>query len=289
MTDSSAPVSSIEKEFGVPIPGAILPEDQWAKTALKKVPEGLLNWAELFGRVAPVLIDVGCGNGRSMLTSAVARPEMNHLGIDILPVVIRYATRRGNQRGLANTRWAVIGGREFLLNHVEAGSVAEIHCYHPQPYYRQDQVSLRLITPEFLLLIHRALAPGGRVVLQTDHPGYWKYMLSVVSLFFEFSERQMPWPNAVKGITRREIIARRQGLTIFRGDGTARTDLILEDAMALAESLPLPTFNADRRLQALDQIEREISPSGNSSGRTHSRRGGAQKSRQRKPGPRRTS
>ena len=126
MTDSSAPVSSIEKEFGVPIPGAILPEDQWAKTALKKVPEGLLNWAELFGRVAPVLIDVGCGNGRSMLTSAVARPEMNHLGIDILPVVIRYATRRGNQRGLANTRWAVIGGREFLLNHVEAGSVAEI-------------------------------------------------------------------------------------------------------------------------------------------------------------------
>ena len=63
MTDSTAPVSAIEKEFGVPIPGAILPEDQWAKTALKKVPEGLLNWAELFGRVAPVLIDVGCGHG----------------------------------------------------------------------------------------------------------------------------------------------------------------------------------------------------------------------------------
>ena len=288
MTEPSAPVSSIEKEFGVPIPGAILPEEHWAKTALKKVPEGRLCWKDLFGRIAPVVIDVGCGNGRSMLTSAVARPDMNHLGVDILPVVIRYATRRGNQRGLANTRWAVIGGRELLLKHVEAGSVAEIHCYHPQPYYRQDQVSLRLITPEFLLLVHRALAPGGRLVLQTDHPGYWKYMLRVVPLFFDFSERLMPWPNAVKGITRREIIARRQGLTIFRGEGTARVDLVPEEAMKLAESLPLPTFNADRRLQALDAIEREITPSGSSSGRSHSRRGGTQ-ARQRKRGPRRPS
>jgi len=279
MTNPAPGSSPVEKEFGVPIPGRILPEDQWARTALKKVPEGPLDWPQLFGREAPVVIDIGCGNGRSMLTSAVARPEINHLGVDILPVVIRYATRRGNQRGLSNTRWAVIGGRELLLNHVAPGSVAEIHCYHPQPYYRQDQVSLRLITPEFLLLVHRALAPGGRLVLQTDHPGYWKYMLSVVRLFFDFSERLMPWPNSVKGITRREIIARRQGLEIFRGEGTARTDLIADDAMKLAESLPLPTFNADRRLQELDQLEREIPAAGTGSGSP--RRNNSSRSRRR--------
>ncbi|GEM_PF-108245 len=284
MTDRPSASSPVEKEFGVPIPGLILPTEQWAKTALKKVPEGLLDWPQLFGRNAPVVIDVGCGNGRSMLTSAVARPEVDHLGVDILPVVIRYATRRGNQRGLGNTRWAVIGGRELLLNHAAPGSVAEIHCYHPQPYYRQDQASLRLITPEFLLLVHRALTPGGRLVLQTDHPGYWKYMLSVVSLFFDFSERLMPWPNAVKGITRREIIARRQGLPIFRGDGTARTDLVADDAMKLAESLPLPTFNADRRLQALDKLEQEIQPTG--SGSSSPGRGNSSRSR-RKPDRRR--
>lgn len=261
------PTSSVEKEFGVPIPGQILPEDQWAKTALKKVPDEVLDWQQLFGRTAPVVIDIGCGNGRSMLTSAVARPEMDHLGVDILPVVIRYATRRGNHRGLTNTRWAVIGGRELLLRHVAPASVAEIHVYHPQPYYRQDQVSLRLITPEFLLLVHRALVPGGRLVLQTDHPGYWKYIQKVVPVFFDFTERQMPWPDAVKGITRREIIARRQGLSIFRGEGFARTDLNSDDALVFAESLPLPTFNADRRLQALDRIERE----GDSSETTSSR------------------
>jgi tRNA (guanine-N7-)-methyltransferase len=246
-----------EMEFGIPIPGTILPPESWAKTALKKIPEGPLDWQVLFGRSAPIVIDIGCGNGRSMLTSAVARPEMDHLGVDILPVVIRYATRRGNQRGLANTRWAVIGGRELLKHHIPSQSVSEIHCYHPQPYYRQDQVGLRLITPEFLALIHRALISGGRLVLQTDHPSYWQYMVQIVPLFFDFAERSQPWPHAAKGITRREIIARRQGLRIFRGEGTARTDLDYTAAVSLAELLPLPTFNADRRLQNLDELERE--------------------------------
>src|SRR5206468_524623 len=88
-----------------------------------------------------------CRNGGSTLGSAVARPEYYHLGIDILPVVIRYATRQGNQRGLSNLRFAVIGGRELLAEHVPAGSVAEIHIYHPQPYSEPSQIDRRLITP----------------------------------------------------------------------------------------------------------------------------------------------
>lgn len=252
MSDAAA---TIEQEFGVPMPGRILPPERWARTALKRIPPGLLDWQQLFGRTAPVVIDIGCGNGRSMLASAVTRPDRDHLGVDILPVVIRYATRRGNQRGLSNTRWAVIGGRELLAEHVVPGSVAEIHVYHPQPFYRPDEVGRRLITPEFLCLVHRALVPGGRFVLQTDHPGYWKYMQDVVPVFFEWQPRTQPWPHAPRGVSRREIIARSKRLPIFRGEGCARTDLDLFAAATLAETLPLPLFNADRRLQALDAEE----------------------------------
>ncbi|MFN9718940.1 MAG: tRNA (guanine(46)-N(7))-methyltransferase TrmB, partial [Planctomycetota bacterium] len=224
VSDEALRNDGVESEFGVPIPGRILCESQWARTALKKIAPGPLNWPQLFERVAPIVIDIGCGNGRSTLVSAVARPDTDHLGVDILPVVIRYATRRGNQRGLSNTRWAVIGGRELLMHHVLPGSVSEIHCYHPQPYYRQDQVGLRLITPEFLMLVHRALKAGGRLVLQTDHPSYWNYMMRVVPVFFDFEERAEAWPHAPLGMTRRELIARSHGLRIFRGEGVARTD-----------------------------------------------------------------
>jgi tRNA (guanine-N7-)-methyltransferase len=247
----------IEKEFGVPIPGEILDPVQWAKTALKKVPEGIIDFALLFGRQAPLILDLGCGNGRFSLASALERREFDHLAVDILPVVIRYATRRGNQRGLANIRFAVIGGRELLADRIAPASVAEIHCYHPQPYYEQSQVHRRLITPEFLWLVHRALVPGGLFVIQTDNPGYWKYIREVAPVFFEFAEHPGRWPNAPRGRTRREIVALAKGLPVFRGIGRARPDLSESEAVVLAEALPPPAFDADRRLRQLDTLERE--------------------------------
>lgn len=244
----------IEREFGVPFPGRALPPEQWAQTALKAVPAGHLNWAELFGRVAPVVLDLGCGNGRYLIGSALARPGHDHLGVDILPVVIRYARKRGNQRGLTNLKFAVLGGRELLEAHVAPHSVAEAHCYHPQPYYDPAQVHKRLITPAFLATVHRALAPGGRFVIQTDNPGYWKYIRAVVPVFFEFHELDGRWPDAPRGRTRREIIATQKKLPVFRAEATARTDLSGADALALAEALPPPTFDADRRLRDLDRL-----------------------------------
>jgi tRNA (guanine-N7-)-methyltransferase len=248
----------IEREFGVPIAGEILEAERWTQTALKKLPdEGPLDWQTLFGRRAPVVLDLGCGNGRFLIGSAVWRPDHDHLGIDILPVVIRYATRRANQRGLTNIRFAVKDAQSFLEKYVFPASIAEIHCYHPQPFYNPGEVHRRLVHPEFLVLVHRALTPGGLFFVQSDNPGYWRYILQVVPFFFEFEERAKPWPDAPKGRTRREIIALRRGLPVFRGMGCARRNLGESEAIRLADSLPPPIFDADPRLRELDIEERK--------------------------------
>ena len=96
----SSDLSNYEYEHGEPIPGRILPPSEWAKTAVKRLPApGPRDWGAMCGRVAPVVLDLGCGNGRFTLASALARPDHDHFSIDVLPVVIRYATRRANQRG----------------------------------------------------------------------------------------------------------------------------------------------------------------------------------------------
>jgi tRNA (guanine-N7-)-methyltransferase len=245
----------IEREFGVPVAGEILDPGQWTQTALKKLPEGLLDLPSLFGRSAPLVLDLGCGNGRFLIGSAVWRPGNNHLGIDVLPVVIRYATRRANQRGLGSIRFAVVDAVQLLESHLPPGSAAEVHCYHPQPYYDPAQVQLRLITPHFLALVHQVLVPGGLFFIQTDNPGYWHYIRAVVPFFFDFHERIGRWPDAPKGRTRREIIALRRQLPVFRGSGPAREGLSAAEALRLAEALPPPVFDADRRLRELDEYE----------------------------------
>lgn len=246
----------IEQELGVPIPGRILPEAEWARTALKRLPEpGPLDWAALFGRVAPVILELGCGNGRFTLSSALARPDLNHFAVDVLPVVIRYATRRANQRGLHNVRFAVKDAQSFVAGFVADGSVGEVHLYHPQPYHDRRKAHLRLITPRFLADLHRALGPSGLFVVQTDNPDYWHYMTRVIPCFFRFEEHEGPWPDAPEGRSRREIIARQRGLRIFRGVGTRLDELDRPTALSLAESLPEPRFRSRGPWCDLDRIE----------------------------------
>jgi tRNA (guanine-N7-)-methyltransferase len=200
---------------------------------------------------------LGCGNGRFLIGSAVWRPGHDHLGLDILPVVIRYATRRANQRGLNNIRFAVGHAGTLLEHHIAPCSAREIHCYHPQPYYDPAQVHRRLITPDFVALVHRSLEPEALFFIQTDNPGYWRYIRAVVPLFFNFHDQEKPWPDAPKGRTRREIIALRRGLPVFRGWGSVRPGLSETEALQLARSLPAPTFDASRHLRELDRLERE--------------------------------
>ncbi len=246
----------IEEEFGVPIPGVILPEDQWARTAIKRLPPtGPLDWAELFGRVAPVVLELGCGNGRYTLQSALARPEIDHLASDILPVVIRYATRRANQRGLHNVKFAVKDAQTLVRAYVRASSVAEIHLYHPQPYHNPRMAHLRLVTPRFLADVHQTLQPAGLFVIQTDNPDYWAYMTRLLPVFFDFHEQPGPWADAPQGRSRREILARSRGLKIFRGYGTRRDNLTPADAIARAEALPPPTFRSRGPWIDLDSME----------------------------------
>ncbi len=250
------PRRHMEREFGVPIAGEILAPEQWTQTALKRLPvEGPLSWRELFGRQAPVVLDVGCGNGRYLIGSAVWRPDHDHVGIDILPLVLRYATRRANQRGLTNLRFAACDGWRFLSGFVPPGSLAEIHCYHPQPYPDARHVQRRLLTPAFLALLHRALLPGGLFYVQTDNPAYWEYLKHVLPAFFVFHEQPRPWPDAPKGRTRREIIALRRGMPIFRGWGPARSDRTPEDLDRLVRTLPPPEFDAGPVHPELDRLE----------------------------------
>jgi len=254
MSQPNQQPNRIEREFGVAFPGEVLDGSMWTQTALKAMPSGLLDWRELFGREASVVLDLGCGNGRYLIGSSLARPERDHLGIDILPVVIRYARKRGNQRGLANLKFAVLGGKDLLEKHVPPHSIDEIHCYHPQPYYEPAKIHLRLITPTFLTLVHRGLKPGGLFVIQTDNPGYWKYICAVAPVFFHFQEQTERWPDAKQGRTRREIVALKQRLKVYRGYGYAKEELSEAEAQRQAELLPPPSFDADRRLRDLDRL-----------------------------------
>jgi len=205
----------LEFELGVPLPGSVLPQDRWTRTALEG-PRRPFDWDRVFGRSGPRVVELGCGTGRYLVGSSVARPGHDHLGIDVVERLVREASGRGDRRGLANLRLVTGDAVTWLFEWLTEDSVDEIHVYHPQPYYNPAEKGLRILTPEFLDRMWKVLRRDGLFVLQTDHPPYWRYLLQAASKYFEPEVDSGPWPDAPEGRTRREIISRRKGMPIRR-------------------------------------------------------------------------
>jgi tRNA (guanine-N7-)-methyltransferase len=238
MLSSLTPPSHADSEFGVPFPGRVLPRARWTTTGLRP-PAGPFDWSATFGREAPRVVDLGCGNGRYLIGSALARPTHDHLGVDLVQVAVDWAARRANRRGLANVRFAVGDAVEWLFERFATASLDEVHVYHPQPYYEAGAAARRLLNPAFFDRLWTVLRPAGLLVLQTDNRAYWKYLERAAEKHFVPARLPGPWPDAPRGRTRREIEARRKGLVVWRMEARRRE-------RPLDVGIPEPEFDADR-------------------------------------------
>jgi tRNA (guanine-N7-)-methyltransferase len=233
-------------EGGPPFPGRVLEKQLWTRTrASLGSPGERFDWKRWFGREAPRVVDLGCGNGRFLVASALARPGVDHLGVELVPPAVRLGSLRAGQRGLTNCKIAWGDATEFICERCEPASLDEVHLYHPQPHYDANNKSRRQLAPAALLAIHRALNLGGLFVFQTDNPAYADYARATIPLLFTFRELDGPWPDAPQGRTLRELVAKQRGLPITRVEAR-RLDLSDAEAASRTAAMPAPEFDARR-------------------------------------------
>lgn len=182
----------------------------------------MFDWDREFGRRAPRIVDIGCGDGRYLLDSARARPGSDHLGIELVGPLLAKGRREAERLRIPNLRFVAGDAVRWLRERLGEGSVDEIHIYHPQPYHDPAQAGLGMLTPEFFERAWRVLVAGGLLVLQTDSRPLGKYLLEACRKHFEPELRPDPWPGAPGGRTRRESVAIRKKLTVTRIEARRR-------------------------------------------------------------------
>ncbi|HEX7707308.1 MAG TPA: tRNA (guanosine(46)-N7)-methyltransferase TrmB [Thermoanaerobaculia bacterium] len=173
----------------------------------------LLNLEALFGNTNPVILEIGSGKGRFLISTATERPDMNLLGIEKSLHYHRVIRDRVAKRHLTNV--ALINHDAFLVMQkmLPDSSIAEIHVYFPDPWPRKREQKRRIIRPDALQEMRRVLVAGGSGIFVTDHRDYFEAAAPLVEQQFE-AERRVPQPDEPPR-TNYEAKYRTEGREIF--------------------------------------------------------------------------
>lgn len=127
-----------------------------------------VDWPAIFGRRAPLVLEIGCGNGEMLARRAAAAPHNDFLAVDLQwPSVLR-ALRRVNQAGLDNARLTK-GGADMVLTRLCApGQLSHVYCLFPCPWPKRRHQVKRLFDAQFLRLMNSRMAPQADFRLVTD-------------------------------------------------------------------------------------------------------------------------
>ena len=184
MVESAKPLRSI-RSF-VRREGHITPaqrralKDLWPRYGIE-AGEALLDFAAVFGRHAPVILEIGFGNGDALVAEAAAHPEINYIGIEVHRPGIGNLLRKLESSELKNVRVMLADAKEVLTAQIPEASLSGVRLFFPDPWPKQRHRKRRLVQADFAALVKCKLVPGGYIHLATDCRDYAEHMGSVLS------------------------------------------------------------------------------------------------------------
>ncbi|MBD8080643.1 tRNA (guanosine(46)-N7)-methyltransferase TrmB [Cellulosimicrobium arenosum] len=141
---------------------------------------------ELFGRSAPLVVEIGSGQGEAVVAAAEREPERDFLALEVYLPGLAKTVREAGRRDLTNLRLLEVNAVEVLASTLPAGSVDELWVFFPDPWHKSRHTKRRLVTPSFGALAERVLRvpdggrPGGTLRLATDWAPYAAKMVEAL-------------------------------------------------------------------------------------------------------------
>ncbi len=155
-------------------------EAHWARFGIDNT-EAPLDFVALFGRDAPVILEIGFGNGDALATLAALHPENNYLGIEVHRPGVGRLLNRLAAEDLDNVRVLSADAVEVLARRIPPASLDAAHLWFPDPWPKKRHHKRRLVQPEFVQRLRTRLKIGGRFHLATDWQDYAEDMLAVLT------------------------------------------------------------------------------------------------------------
>lgn len=151
-----------------------------------------LDLPALFGRDATCVLEIGFGNGDSLVQQAVESPDSDFLGIEVHQPGVGHCLIRAHEEAIDNLRLIVHDAVEVLDLQIVERSLARINLYFPDPWPKKRHYKRRIVQPRFLELCATHLVPGGSLNIATDWANYAEHIDEIFdrSTIFRCAERR---------------------------------------------------------------------------------------------------
>jgi tRNA (guanine-N7-)-methyltransferase len=140
-----------------------------------------LNLRHVFGRSAPVILEIGFGMGDSTATIAQAHPESDYLALEVHTPGVGNLLKLIDSHQLTNIRIMQHDAVEVLRDMISDGTLDGVHIFFPDPWHKARHNKRRLIQTPFIAQLVQKLKPGGYIHVATDWQDYAEQVLSVLS------------------------------------------------------------------------------------------------------------
>ena len=186
MTDTNPdrpdrPIKSFVTRAGRMGPGQVRALAELGPRFLVPFSRLLLDTDALFGRSAPVVLEIGFGMGTATSAIAVARPDTDFIGVEVHTPGVGALLKQIGETGATNLRIVEHDAVEVLDHMLAPQSLAGIHVFFPDPWHKLRHNKRRLIQAPFVDRLVSRLAPGGYLHCATDWRPYAEQMLAVLS------------------------------------------------------------------------------------------------------------
>ena len=148
--------------------------------------QGRFDFPAIFGRDAHRTLEIGFGNGATLLALARAHPDQDFLGVEVHRPGVGRLLLAADAQHINNLRVVCADAVQVLSQCVSDASLDATLIYFPDPWPKKRHHKRRLVQPEFAALVARKLKSGGRLQLATDWPDYAEHMLAVLSVSPDF-------------------------------------------------------------------------------------------------------
>lgn len=155
-------------------------QEQWPRYGIE-AGSTPLDLPALFGRSAPVTLEIGFGNGDNLAALAAAHPERDFIGVEVHPPGVGHLLRKAAAEGIGNLKVIQQDAVEVLAQRIAPESLDAILVLFPDPWHKKRHHKRRLVNAEFASLAASRLALGGTLQLATDWTPYAEWMLEVLN------------------------------------------------------------------------------------------------------------